>query len=418
MSFVTGKDVMKKVESMIKTLWDDLDWSRRYIGMDGKDFRVMTYAEAMRDWGSDKPDLRFDMKVGHMIFASPFLWLTYQKIHNITNVVPQELKSNLTSIHNPIIDALKVSATQEPQKSRDFVKSYMDRPASARFRDSSHGAPGVFIIDSSKPLQGLHALGFEAAGKVIELLNLKDGDVLVLQARPPHPLFVGGSTRLGDLRLSLQKFAEYKELVPKRTGYAFLWVVDFPLFTPLSWDDSGGISPEFTSTHHPFTSPKSTEDVDLLRTKPLLAKADHYDLVMNGVELGGGSRRIHQAEFQHYIFKDLLKLRSSKLHQFDHLLSALATGCPPHAGFALGFDRLIAVMLDRPSLRDVIAFPKWTIESRDLTVRSPGAINEEDLKEYHLRLRESTPWEDSRARKLGPDGNPLRDATVLRSLEL
>ena len=292
----------------------------------------------------------------------------------------------------------------------------MERPGSARFRDNSHGAPGMFILDSSKPLNGLQALGFEAADMVTELLNLVDGDILVLQARPPHPIVVGGSTPLGNLRLSLQKFLEHEGLVPKRTGYAFLWVVDFPLFTPVSWDDMGGISSEFSSTHHPFTSPKSAKDTDLLRTEPLLATADHYDLVMNGVELGGGSRRIHQAEFQHYIFKDLLKLRSSKLHQFDHLLSALATGCPPHAGFALGFDRLIAVMLDRPTLRDVMAFPKWTIESRDLTVRSPGAVGEEDWKEYHLKLRESTPRAGQETRKLGPDGNPLRDATVLRSL--
>jgi aspartyl-tRNA synthetase len=121
-------------------------------------------------------------------------------------------------------------------------------------------------------------------------------------------------------------------------------------------------------------------------TDPLRARADHYDLVCNGVELGGGSRRIHVAEIQEFVFRDILQMTEDKIAQFAHLLEALRTGCPPHAGFAFGFDRFVAVLTGTPSVRDVIPFPK-SMKGEDLFAKSPGKLTDEQLAVYHLQRR-------------------------------
>jgi aspartyl-tRNA synthetase len=142
-----------------------------------------------------------------------------------------------------------------------------------------------------------------------------------------------------------------------------------------------------SSTHHPFTAPKTPEDVELLLTDPSRAIAAHYDLVVNGVELGGGSRRIHDAAMQEFIFCDVLKMIPERIEDFRHLLDALASGCPPHAGIALGWDRLIAVMRGKESVRDVIAFPK-SGRGEDGMVKSPNRVTEEQWNTYHLGVKE------------------------------
>ncbi|CAP69456.1 uncharacterized protein PODANS_1_11190 [Podospora anserina S mat+] len=159
------------------------------------------------------------------------------------------------------------------------------------------------------------------------------------------------------------------------------------MFTPNTETDPGqGGRSGFSATHHPFTAPLTDADVELMVTNPLAARADHYDLVLNGVELGGGSRRIHTAKMQEYVFREILKMSDKGVKQFSHLLEALRAGCPPHAGFALGFDRLCAVLTGTDSVRDVIAFPK-SMKGEDLTVRSPGKITSEELGTYHLAFR-------------------------------
>ena len=160
------------------------------------------------------------------------------------------------------------------------------------------------------------------------------------------------------------------------------------MFSPTNDADPGqGGSAGILSTHHPFTAPKTPADVDLLLSDPLQVKADHYDLVVNGIELGGGSRRIHSAKMQEYIMRETLKMSSARMSDFAHLIEVLSAGCPPHAGMALGFDRLIAVMLGKESVRDVIAFPK-SGKGEDGLVKSPTRMTEEQLATYHLRLRE------------------------------
>jgi aspartyl-tRNA synthetase len=175
---------------------------------------------------------------------------------------------------------------------------------------------------------------------------------------------------------------------PAKDDFKFVWITDFPLFTPSSDSEPGqGGSAGFSSTHHPFTAPKLPEDVDKLLTDPSSAVAAHYDIVLNGVELGGGSRRIHSAAMQEFIFKDVLKMKPERVEDFRHLLDVLRSGCPPHAGIALGWDRLMAVMCGRESVRDVIAFPK-SGRGEDLLVKSPNRMTDEQLVTYHLNLRD------------------------------
>jgi len=221
-------------------------------------------------------------------------------------------------------------------------------------------------------------------------VQVEHGDVLVVQARKDGPFNGVGSTMLGNLRLALYKEAISQGLITPESmvRYKFVWITDFPLFTPSTEAEPGqGGSAGLSSTHHPFTAPKTAADVDLLLTDPSKVVAAHYDIVVNGVELGGGSRRIHNAEVQEFIFRDVLKMKPERIEDFRHLLDALRSGCPPHAGLALGWDRLVAVLQGTDSVRDVIAFPK-TGSGEDAMVKSPNRLTEEQLGTYHLKLKD------------------------------
>lgn len=275
-----------------------------------------------------------------------------------------------------------------------MITKFFDKSEGLKFRNNPDGAPGVFVYDSSKPLQGLSAFGFEAAESLEQDSELVDGHLIVLQARANLP-HTGGSTALGDLRNKVFRAAVKAECLPAPSWEHFepLWITDFPLFSPSDPAEPGqGGHAGFMSTHHPFTSPKTPEDVDLLLSDPLSVIGDHYDLVINGEEIGGGSRRIHQAAMQELIFRNILKMDERRITNFSHLLEALRAGCPPHAGIALGFDRLVAMIMSSRlrktvTMRDVIAFPK-TGKGDDPMVKSPGHLTDEALKTYHLKMRE------------------------------
>ena len=193
-----------------------------------------------------------------------------------------------------------------------------------------------------------------------------------------------GSTRLGRLRAALINKAVEAGIVHVKPGFEFVWIVEFPLFSPVDASEPGQSGRAgLASTHHPFTAPHE-DDFALLAADPRKVRAEHYDLVVNGVELGGGSRRIHDPALQRYILKEIIKVDPSKIHQFDHLIEVLGSGCPPHAGIALGFDRLIAVMMGTDSVRDVIAFPKNS-NGADPMVKSPSLARDVDLATYHLQ---------------------------------
>lgn len=302
-------------------------------------------------------------------------------------MLPVDLVSKIGPLNDPIVDVVKFSIAEDAQRTRKFVGEFMDSPEARPFIENPEGQPGIFIYDIRKPLQGLQVFGFEAAEQLEDKLDLQDGDLVVIQARKNAP-FSGGSTPMGNLRLALHKAAVAGGYIPAPQGFHFSWITDFPLFSPTTEADPGqGGTAGLSSTHHPFTSPKTAEDVDLLMTDPLLVKADHYDLVVNGVELGGGSRRIHSSAMQEFVLRDILKMSDERLKDFAHLIEVLRAGCPPHAGMALGFDRLIAVLLNRESVREVIAFPK-SGKGEDMLVKSPTRMTEEQLRTYHLRMRE------------------------------
>ncbi|MCJ1440435.1 MAG: hypothetical protein MMC23_000918 [Stictis urceolatum] len=366
MAFCSGEDVMRCIESLIHDLWkamleEDLP----------SPFPRMSYQDAMTTYGSDKPDTRLDMR-----------------IQRIDHLIPADLVNKISPLDFPAVDLMKLplsSSEVEPVNARKFIGKFLESPDAEPFVSNSDGAPGIFIYDSTKPLSGLQPFGFEAAEVVEELLEPEDGDILVLQARKAD--ISGGSTSMGNLRIALHREAVKKGLLQAPTGYAPLWITDFPLFSASSDSEPGqGGGAGLASTHHPFTSPKTPEDVDLLTTEPRIVVADHYDIVMNGAELGGGSRRIHNAEMQKYVMQDILKMSEPRMAEFKHLLEVLRAGCPPHAGIALGFDRLIAVMLGKDSVRDVIAFPK-SGSGEDPLVKSPSMLTEEALSTYHLKLR-------------------------------
>ncbi|KAI5198069.1 hypothetical protein E4T38_07653 [Aureobasidium subglaciale] len=365
MSFATGEDVMSTVEDVVKTLWQKL----LGISHEGQ-FPRLSYEDAMSNYGSDKPDVRLGSKISRAEY-----------------MLPVDLIRKIGPLHDPIVEVLKMPISEDVKETREFVTKFMDSSDSKPFNDNPEGQPGIFIFDPRKPLSGLSVFGFEAAETIEEMLDLEEGDLVVLQARKNAP-HAGGSTPLGNLRLALHKFAVRHNYIPAPQGFEFLWITDFPLFSPSVANEPGqGGAAGFSSTHHPFTAPKTAEDVDLLLTDPAAVKAEHYDLVVNGVELGGGSRRIHSAAMQQFVLREVLKMSEERLKDFDHLIEVLRAGCPPHAGMALGFDRLIAVMLGKESVRDVIAFPK-SGRGEDLLVRSPTLMTEDQLKTYHLKLRE------------------------------
>jgi aspartyl-tRNA synthetase len=223
-------------------------------------------------------------------------------------LIPVDLVSKITSDLDSICEVLKIHISDDPTETRKFVNRFMDSMESATFQKNPEGAPGIFVVDSRAPLQGLQPFGFEAAENIEDILGLEDGDLVVLQARKRAP-HTGGSTPLGNLRLALHSQAVAEGYLKRPEGFDFLWIVDFPLFLPTNSLDSGqGGAAGISSTHHPFTSPKAADDIDLLLTDPLAVRGDHYDLVVNGVELGGGSRRIHDARLQEFVLKDVLQV--------------------------------------------------------------------------------------------------------------
>ncbi|RYO14291.1 hypothetical protein AA0111_g12022 [Alternaria arborescens] len=369
MSFANEEDVMNETEDLLRELWYKV--LKPFEKLPAK-FQRMKYQTAMAHYGSDKPDLRYK-----------------SKIHTITEHLTPDLIGKITSLQDPAVDAIKISISEDPKVTRKFVSSFLDSPDGKIYLDNPDGQPGIFIGDLSQPMQGLGPLGRQYEMEGPESLKPENGDLLILQARPNVP-FSGGSTMLGNLRLALHKAAIAQGLVeaPAKDDFKFVWITDFPLFTPSSDSEPGqGGSAGFSSTHHPFTAPKLPEDVDKLLTDPSSAVAAHYDIVLNGVELGGGSRRIHSAAMQEFIFKDILQMKPERVEDFRHLLNVLRSGCPPHAGIALGWDRLMAVMCGRESVRDVIAFPK-SGRGEDLLVKSPNRMTDEQLATYHLNLRD------------------------------
>lgn len=351
MSFVTQEDILNTFEGLTKHLF------KTTIGVELADFPRMSYDEAMEKYGSDKPDLRFDMAFTELNDVAQ--QKGFAVFDNAELVVGICATGQADAYSNKDIKAL-TTWMQQPQigaKGLVYVKVNSD----GTFKSSV----GKFFSD-----EDLKAW----ANK----MNAKPGDLL---------LILSGETdktrkQLNNLRLEMgQRMGLMKE-----GDFKPLWVLDFPL---LEWDEE---SNRFHAMHHPFTSPKKEDvgrmmDGDHETMKSL--RADAYDLVINGSEIGGGSIRIHDRALQSRNFDLLGFSKEEAADQFGFLLGAFEYGAPPHGGIAFGFDRLCAVLKGQSSIRDFIAFPKNN-QGRDMMIDAPSMISEEQLQELAIRLREAS----------------------------
>lgn len=368
-AFGRAPDVMNLVETTIRKLWQQLG-DRKLLDLPPlypAAFPVMTYFDCMKFYGTDKPDLNYSD-----------ITITRRQYHNKSKttealVIRNRPEQPPSAAH----ELLAAFLTQNPDK---HLKSYIACEATA------NGVP-------------LHQLTGADIDELNESLSINPGDIVLL--RENKTTYAGGSTIFGQLRLAFIRLAVDRGFLPARNAPRFLWVHEFPLFTPTTEVGPGegqGGQAGLTSTHHPFTAPLES-DLQHIATNPERVRAEHYDLVYNGIELGGGSRRIHDPELQRYILEEVIKVPQDRMVGFEALITVLASGCPPHAGLAIGWDRLMAVLGGSESVRDVIAFPK-NGKGRDDMVSSPSIVGRERWAEYGLRslaVERKERWEKERA---------------------
>ncbi|KUK13194.1 MAG: aspartate--tRNA ligase [Synergistetes bacterium] len=345
MSFPTEEDIFDISERMITGLFKEL------LDVDiDRPFPRVSYREAMLKYGSDKPDTRFGLEIS-----------------DITNV----FKDTKIKVFRDVVEkGGSIRAIKVPQGQKLSRKDLDELVEVAR----SFGAKGLawfaFTSDGIKsPLAKFLSEG--EINALRELLSIENGDILLVGADENEEVL---AEYMGRVRLSLPA-----RLGINLQGYKFLWIVDFPL---LQWNEEEN---RYEAVHHPFTSPKE-EDIPLLDTDPLKVRARAYDMVLNGIELGGGSIRIHSSELQSKVFKLLNIGEEEAKEKFGFLLEALSYGAPPHGGIAFGFDRLVMLLAGEDSIRDVIAFPK-TQKAVCLMTGAPSPVTAKQLKELHIEVK-------------------------------
>ncbi|HHA0046453.1 TPA: aspartate--tRNA ligase [Staphylococcus aureus] len=346
MSFVDQEDVMQMGEEMLKKVVKEV----KGVEINGA-FPRMTYKEAMRRYGSDKPDTRFEME---LIDVSQLGRDMDFKVFKDTVENDGEIKAIVA----------KGAAEQYTRKDMDALTEFVN----------IYGAKGlawVKVVEDG--LTGPIGRFFETENveTLLTLTGAEAGDLVMFVAGKPNVV----AQSLGALRVKLAK-----ELgLIDETKLNFLWVTDWPL---LEYDED---AKRYVAAHHPFTSPKEA-DIAKLGTAPEEAEANAYDIVLNGYELGGGSIRIHDGELQEKMFEVLGFTKEQAQEQFGFLLDAFKYGAPPHGGIALGLDRLVMLLTNRTNLRDTIAFPK-TASATCLLTNAPGEVSDKQLEELSLRIR-------------------------------
>lgn len=311
-------------------------------------FPRLTFADAVERFGSDRPDTRFGMELvelGEEARACAFEGL--------------RKAAESGRVKGLVVQGGASFSRKQLDELSELVKPY--------------GAPGVVWFRKTAEGYGSpakKAMGDEGIAAFLEAAGAEEGNLLVVVGGTPKVVFAA----LGALRVELGRRLE---LIPQG-AHAFLWVTDFPL---LEWDEE---TRRFYASHHPFTSPRP-EDVDKLESDPGAVRARAYDVVMDGVELGGGSIRIHDPALQRRVFTALGIDEAQAKHKFGFLLEAFRYGAPPHGGLALGLDRMVMLMAGRDSIRDVIAFPKTTAGNCLLT-EAPSTVDPEQLRELHIAL--------------------------------
>ena len=351
MSFIDREDIYTLIEGLLKRVWKtalDLEIPTP--------FKRITFREALDRYGIDKPDTRFGMELND--FTEEFRGSTFKVFSG-------------TIANQGVVKAINAKglagATQgQMDTMTELAKSF--------------GAKGLAYIkveggEWKSPIVKFFSPAEKAA--LASKLAVEEGDLILFAADQ----WLLACEILGKIRLYCADVlkAQGKLTIPA-DRFDFLWVVDFPL---LSFDKEQN---RWYSSHHPFTAPVA-EDIPFLKTEPKRVRGQHYDVVVNGVELGGGSIRIHQPDVQKMVFEEVLQIPPEETQsRFGYLLEAFKYGAPPHGGIALGFDRLMAILCGTPSIRDVIAFPK-TAKGACLMTESPAGVTPRQLRDLHLELK-------------------------------
>lgn len=351
MSFIDREDMYALIEGMLKRVWKDV------LNVDiPTPFPRMPYHEAMNRYGVDKPDTRFAMELVDLsgVFKSS-AFKVFAGAVGSGGVVKAFNAKGLADLTQGEIKALEDTAKALGAKGLAYVKAEAGEWKSPILK---------FLSEDEK-------------AALAEQLAVEDGDAIFFAACE----WERACAILGRIRLEAAKLLERrKRLSIPRDQYNFLWVIEFPLML-FDEDES-----RYVSAHHPFTAPV-VEDQHLLDSDPKAVRGQHYDIVLNGVELGGGSIRIHQPDMQRKVFEDVLKIPTDVVEsRFGYMLKAFSFGAPPHGGIALGFDRLAAILAGVDSIRDVIAFPK-TQRGQDLMAQSPSEVTERQLRDVFIATR-------------------------------
>ena len=351
MSFIDREDIYALIEGLLARVWKtalDIDIPTP--------FPRVAFEDVMNRWGIDKPDTRFDMELVDMTddFASSEF-----KVFSGTVA-----KGGVVKALNAKGFACVTQGQMETMT--DYAKSFGAKGlAYIKVENGEWKSPIVkFFSDTEK-------------AALQEKLAIEEGDLILFAADE----WLNACEILGKIRLyCAEKLTEMGKMSIAVDQFSFLWVIEFPL---LMFDKE---MDRWYSSHHPFTSPVE-EDIPKLTSDPKSVRGQHYDIVVNGVELGGGSIRIHQRELQKTIFEDVLQIPASVAKErFGYMLEAFRFGAPPHGGIALGFDRLIAMLCDSDSIREVIAFPK-TAKGAELMSDAPGTAEPKQLRDLHINLR-------------------------------
>ncbi len=353
-SFLDEEEIRTMFEGMIKST------VKHAIGVDLPAFPVMTWADAMRRYGSDKPDLRVKLEL--------------TELTDVMADVDFKVFSTPAKAKDGRVAALRIPGGGEMSRGEidgytEFVKIYGAKGlAWIKVNDVARGREGL----QSPVVKNLHDA---ALAEILRRTGATDGDLIFFGADKGSVV----NDALGALRVKVghSEFGKARGLL--QGDWEPLWVVDFPMFEY----DQG--EQRWSAMHHPFTSPKDGHE-DWLETDPGRCIAKAYDVVLNGLELGGGSVRIHREDVQSKVFRALKIDVEEARAKFGFLLDALQYGAPPHGGIAIGLDRFVMLMSGAESLRDVIAFPK-TQRAQDLLTNAPGPVDEKQLKELHIRLR-------------------------------
>jgi aspartyl-tRNA synthetase len=349
-SFLAEDEIRSIMEALIRTVF------KQVLAVDLPDpLPVMSYAEAMARYGSDKPDLR--------------VALEFTELTDIMKSVEFKVFSAAANAAGGRVAGLRIPG------GGTLTRGETD--AYAQFA-GIYGAKGLAFIkvnDIAKGREGLQSpivknLSDAALGAIVERSGARDGDLIFFCADKAKIV----NDALGALRVKIGHEKGFSV-----QGWKPLWVVDFPMF---EYDDE---AKRWVAMHHPFTAPKDGHE-DYLATDPSKAIAKAYDMVLNGSEIGGGSVRIHREEVQSKVFRALAIGADEAKLKFGYLLDALQYGAPPHGGIAFGLDRIVAMMAGTESIRDVIAFPK-TQRAQDLLTQAPSPVDEKQLRELHIRLR-------------------------------